>query len=208
MELRELPDKKWKTRELDRFLKNGCKLETEDFDPASFSHEGFENWQKYVEDYVPALRDPVRLDRELNRFRPPRLRNMNDSPYQALVLRYGVLRTLIKQLDYQMEKTALLEEVQQWQCILIDEFDEDSFNENDDLLHLAQAAVDYQSQINDSELHLIYSYFELHNDSQERKHNYYTWLDFFKRLSSIDQFPKISRSDSPAHAIDTIKQGL
>lgn len=208
MELRELPDKTWKSRELDRFLKDETKLDTDRFDASTFRYEGFEDRTRYVQEFVPALAAPERLDAELNRFEPPRLKNMNGSPYQALVIRYGILRTLIKQRDYQMELQPLLEEVQSWQQNIIEEFDEESFEADDDLLHLAQASVDYKADIDDSELHLIYSYFELHNEAQDRLHNYYTWLDLFKRLSAIDRFPKVTRSDSPEHALDTIKQGV
>ena len=208
MELRELPDKDWNTQELDRFLKDSTKASTDGFDPRTFRHEGFEDRTRYVEQFVPSLANPDRLDEELSDFKPPRLKRMNDSPYQALVIRYGVLRTLVKQPDYNLEKDELLSEVQSWQRMLVEEFNDDSFEDDDDLLHLARAAVDYGAEIDDSELHLIHSYFELHNGSQDRLHNYYTWLDFFKRLSAIGRFPKVKRSDSPEHARDTIKQGV
>lgn len=208
MELRELPDKKWNALEKDRFLKDSSKTKTDDFDPDVFEHEGWEDRERFVEKYVPALADEGRLEAELNDFRPPRLSSMNDSPYQALALRYGILRTLIKQLDYQMEKQDLFESVQNWQKNVIEAFAEEDYPEDDDLLHLARAGVEYESQLNDSELNLIHSYFQLHNEAQDRRHNHYTWLDFFKRLSAIDRFPKISRSDKPEHALDTIKQGV
>jgi hypothetical protein len=208
MELRELPDKTWNAHEKKRFLKDATKASTEEFDPDEFEHEGFEDRQRFVDEYVPSLAAEERLRAELDEFRPPRLNSMNDSSYQALVIRYGVLRTLIKQLNYKMTKQELLEGVQSWQKGIIDNFDEDGFDEDDDLLHLARAGVDYKSELNDSELHMIHSYFRLHNKSEERRHHYYTWLDFFKRLASIDRFPKISRSDKPEHALDTIKQGV
>lgn len=208
MELRELPDKTWNSRELSRFLKDDGKQSVAGFAPSSFMHEGFEDREQYVEEFVPKLRHPERLEAELNHFQPPRLRKMNGSPYQALVIRYAILRTLVKQPDYSLELGELLTQVQQWQLHIIEEYDEESFSEDDDLLHLAQAAVDYGSDIDDSELHLIHSYFELHNQAQERLHNYYTWLDLFRRLAAIDRFPKVSRSDSPDHAQDTIKQGV
>lgn len=208
MELRELPDKNWNAHEKKRFLKDSTKTETDGFDPDTFEHEGFEDREKYVEKYVPALADTDRLDAELNDFRPPRLGSMNDSPYQALVIRYAILRTLIKQLDYKMELQELLQTVQEWQLDIIENFTEDMFEDDDDLLHLARAGVEYQSELNDSELHMLYSYFELHNNATGKKHNYYTWLDIFKRLASIGRFPKISRSDKPEHALDTIKQGV
>lgn len=207
MELRELPDKQWNSREKDRFLKDSTKLEIDEFDPSTFRYEGFDDREQYSEEFVPKLRDPRRIEMELSRFQPPRLSKMNNSPYQALVIRYGILRTLVKQQDYSMEARSLLEAVQEWQSTIVTEFDPESFDDDDDLLHLARAAVDYKGDIDDSELHLIHSYFQLHNESQDRLHNYYTWLDFFKRLSSIDRFPKVSRSDSPEHAIDTIKHG-
>ncbi|MFC6889585.1 hypothetical protein [Halorubrum trueperi] len=145
---------------------------------------------------------------ELRDFTPPRLSSINNSPYQALVIRYGILRQLIQQPDYSTEKEELLDAVQDWQTDFIRGYEDDDFSDIDELHHLAQAAVEYQNEIDDSELHMVYSYFELHNRAAESKHEYYTWLDFFKRLSAIDRFPKVSRSDSPEHARDTIEKGL
>lgn len=208
MRLRDLADKDWNSYEQKRFVRDDTKTKTDDFDPESFKHDGFDDREKYLETYVPALADPDRIRAELNDFTPPRLTAINDSPYQALVIRYGILRQLIQQPDYSMEKSDLLDSVQAWQRSFIEAYDEESFEETDDLLHLAQAAVDYQNQIDDSELHMVYSYFELHNRARDSKHEYYTWLDFFKRLSSFGRFPKVSRSDSPEHALDTIEKGL
>jgi hypothetical protein len=208
MMLNDLIDRDWNSYEQKRFIKDDTKAKTDEFDPESFKHDGFSDREKYLETYVPALADSERIRTELNDFTPPRLTAINDSPYQALVIRYGVLRQLIQQPDYNMEKSDLLDAVQNWQRSFIEEYDEDSFAETDDLLHLAQAAVDYQNQVDDSELHMVYSYFELHNRAQESKHEYYTWLDFFRRLSSLGRFPKVSRSDSPEHALDTIEKGL
>ncbi|WP_255192727.1 hypothetical protein [Natronobeatus ordinarius] len=206
MKIKDLIDEEWESHERKRFLKDDTKVKTEAFDPESFKHEGFEDREKYLETYAPALADEERLALELNDFEPPRLGSINDSPYQALVIRYGLLRTLIQQRGYKMDKTALLESVQTWQRRLVDEYVEEDFS--DDLLHLAKAAVDYGSDVDDSELHMVYSYFELHNEDQSQKHNYYTWMDFFKRLAAIDRFPKVSRSEKPEHAIDTIEKGL
>jgi len=209
MELRELPDKTWKSHEKKRFLKDDTKTKTDEFNPGDFQHDGFEDRERYVEKYVPALASEERLDAELNNFTPPRLHSINDSAYQTLVIRYGILRELIQEREYKTEKKELLESVQEWQRNLLERFDEDDFSDDDDLLHLACAGVDYRSELNDSELNMVHSYFELHNKSQDRKKDYYTWLDFFKRLSAIGRFPKISRSsDKPEHALDTIKQGL
>lgn len=208
MELRDLIKKDWNSYERKRFLKDGTKSKTKAFDPESFKHDGFQNEEKYLDTYVPALADEQRLDLELNDFTPPRLDSLNNSAYQALVIRYGILRTLIQQRDYNMEKEVLLERVQSWQQGIIEDYSEDDFSDNDDLLHLAKAAVDYNSDVDDSELHMVYSYFELHNRAQDRKDEYYTWLDFFKRLSAIDRFPKVSRSEKPEHALDTIEKGL
>ncbi|MGQ3330701.1 hypothetical protein [Halorubrum sp. FL23] len=208
MKLEALIDQDWNSYERKRFVKDDTKAKTDDFDPESFKHDGFDDRDKYLETYVPALADPDRLRTELNDFTPPRLTAINDSPYQALVIRYGILRQLIQQPDYSMEKGDLLDAVQEWQRSFIQRYNEDSFEETDDLLHLAQAAVDYQNQVDDSELHMVYSYFELHNRAQDSKHEYYTWMDFFQRLSSIGRFPKVSRSDSPEHALDTIEKGL
>jgi hypothetical protein len=201
-------DKNWKSHERKRFVKDSTKSKTEAFDPESFKHDGLEDREKYLETYVPALAEEERLGIELNDFTPPRLNTINDSPYQALVIRYGILRMLIQQLDYNVEKEALLEDVQAWQQKIIEDFSEEDFPDDDELLHLAKAAVDYGSDVDDSELHMVYSYFELHNRAQDRKHEYYTWLDFFKRLSAIDRFPKVSRSEKPEHALDTIEKGL
>ena len=208
MRLRELNDKDWNSYEQKRFIRDDTKAKTDGFDPESFKHDGFDDREKYLETYVPALADPGRIRTELNDFTPPRTNAINDSPYQALVIRYGILRQLIQQPDYSMEKGELLDAVQDWQRSFIEAYDGESFEDIDDLLHLAQAAVDYQNQIDDSELHMVYSYFELHNRAQDSKHEYYTWLDFFKRLSSFGRFPKVSRSDSPEHALDTIEKGL
>lgn len=208
MELQDLTEKNWNSYERKRFLKDDTKSKTETFDPESFKHDGFEDEEKYRETYVPALADEQRLNLELNDFTPPRLDSLNNSPYQALAIRYGILRTLIQQRDYNMEKSALLEEVQSWQRKIIEDYTEKDFSDNDDLLHLAKAAVNYRSDVDDSELHMVYSYFELHNRAQGQKDEYYTWLDFFKRLSAIDRFPKVSRSEKPAHALDTIEKGL
>lgn len=208
MELRDLVDENWNSYERKRFLKDDTKSKTDAFDPESFKHDGFDDREAYLETYVPALADEERLKLELNDFRPPRLNSINDSPYQALVIRYGILRMLIQQLEYNMEKRELLEGVQAWQQRIIEEFTEEDFSDDDELLHLAKAAVDYGSDVDDSELHMVYSYFELHNRAQDRKHEYFTWLDFFKRLSAIGRFPKVSRSEKPEHALDTIEKGL
>ncbi|MBP1987473.1 hypothetical protein [Halolamina salifodinae] len=208
MRLRELIDEEWNSYEEKRFRKDETKSETDSFDPESFKHDGFDDREKYTEEYVPALASDERLEAELNGFTPPRLHALNDSPYQALVIRYGILRQLIQRPGYSMPKSELLENVQAWQRQVIEEFGEDDFSESDDLLHLAKAGVSYKNDVDDSELHMVYSYFELHNRSHESKHEYYTWLDFFKRLSAIGRFPKVRRSDSPEHAIDTIEKGL
>lgn len=208
MELRELIDRNWNSYERKRFIKDDTKTETDDFDPETFKHDGFENREAYLETYVPALASEERLAQELNNFTPPRLSAINSSPYQALVIRYGILRQLIQQPDYNMEKSELKDAVQGWQREVIESYDENSFPETDDLLHLAEAAVDYENQIDDSELHMVFSYFELHNGAHDSKQEYFTWLDFFQRLSALDRFPKISRSDSPEHAYDTIEKGV
>ncbi|MGB9963434.1 hypothetical protein [Halobacterium hubeiense] len=208
MELRELVDRDWNSYERKRFIKDDTKTKTDAFDPEAFKHDGFSDRQAYLETYVPALAEETRLKQELNNFTPPRVSAINDSPYQALVIRYGILRQLIQQPDYSTEKSDLKDAVQDWQRDLIESYDGDSFPDSDDLLHLAQAAVDYKNQVDDSELHMVYSYFELHNRSQDNKRDYYTWLDFFKRLSAIGRFPKVSRSDSPEHALDTIEKGI
>ena len=208
MRLGELIDRDWNSYEKRRFLKADTKAKTGNFDPAEFKHDGFDNRETYLERYVPALADEERVQKELNDFTPPRIAEINDSPYQALVIRYGILRQLIQQSNYNMEKNQLLDDVQNWQRTLIEGFTEESFSEIDELLHLAEAAVDYKNQIDDSELHMVYSYFELHNRASESRHEYYTWLDFFQRLSAIDRFPKVSRSDQPEHARDTIEKGL
>ncbi|GAA0208439.1 hypothetical protein [Halobaculum roseum] len=208
MKLSDLIDKNWNSYERKRFLKDDTKHKTDRFDPESFKHDGFDDREKYLNRYVPALADETRVQSELTDFTPPRLNAINDSPYQALVIRYGILRQLIQQPDYSMTKGRLLDAVQGWQRDMIEESDERSFPDTDDLLHLAQAAVDYENRIDDSELHMVYSYFELHNRAQESKHQYYTWLDFFQRLSAIGRFPKVSRSETPEHARDTIEKGL
>jgi hypothetical protein len=207
MELRELCDKKWKHWEKQRFLNDDTKIATEAFDPESFKHDGFDDREKYIEIYAPALAERTRLNAELDNFTPPRVKSINDSPYQALAIRYGILYTLIQQPGYCMKKPALLDEVQLWQRELVENFTEEDFSD-DDLLYLAKAAIDYRNDIDDSELHMISSYLEVRNKSHERKHEHYTWLDFFERLSSINRFPKVSRSEKPAHALDTIEKGL
>lgn len=208
VQLKDLIDRNWNSYERKRFLKDDTKSKTDDFDPESFKHDGFSDQEKYLDTYVPALADKDRLDLEINDFTPPRLSEINDSSYQALVIRYGILRQLIQQQDYSMEKSDLLDAVQDWQNQLIEDYDADDFAKSDELRHLAKAAVDYGNDVDDSELHMVYSYFELHNRAQDSKHQYYTWLDFFKRLSAIDRFPKVSRSDRPEHALDTIEKGL
>lgn len=208
MQLGDLVDQNWNSYEEKRFIKDETKAKTDDFDPESFKHDGFNDREKYLDTYVPALADEERVATELTDFTPPRVNAINDSPYQALVIRYGILRQLIQQPDYSMSKEGLLENVQTWQHRLLENYGNDDFPDSDDLLHLAKAAVDYKSDIDDSELHMVYSYFELRNRSRSSKHEYYTWLDFFKRLSSIGRFPKVRRSDSPEHARDTIEKGL
>lgn len=208
MRLSDLADKKWNHWEKQRFLNDDTKTGTDGFDPEAFKHDGFEDREKYIEEYVPALADESRLRIELNNFTPPRVSEINDSPYQALVLRYGVLHTLIRQHDYQMEKSELLDEVKSWQQEVIEKFDESSFSDDDNLLHLAQAATEYHNDIDDSELHLIFEYMNISNEGRRWKHEQYTWLDFFQRLSSVDRFPKVSRSEKPSHALDTIEKGL
>jgi len=208
MHLRDLIDQEWNSYEQKRFFNDETKTGTDSFDPESFKHDGFSDRESYLNTYAPALADEARIEAELNDFTPPRLSELNDSPYQALVIRYGILRQLIQQPEYSMPKEGLLENVQTWQHRILTEYDEEDFSKDDDLLHLARAAVDYKSDVDDSELHMVYSYFELHNRSQSTKQEYYTWLDFFKRLSAIDRFPKVRRSDSPEHARDTIEKGL
>ena len=208
MKLQELIDTQWNKWEKQRFLNDDTKIATDDFDPEAFKHDGFNDREEYLKTYVPALSGKERLEAELNNFTPPRLKATNNSPYQALVIRYGILRMLIQQPDYSMEKPELLEAVKSWQQKLIEDFAEEDFASDDDILHLAIAAIDYKHDIDDSELHMIHSYFELHNRSCARKHEYYTWLHFFKRLSSIGRFPKVRRSEKPSHALDTIEKGL
>lgn len=208
MELRDLPGKKWNQWEKQRFLNDDTKIATDGFDPESFKHDGFDDQEKYIQTYIPALADEQRLNQELNNFTPPRLSSINGSPYQALVIRYGILRTLVQQFDYRMEKEVLLDAVKSWQQQIIEEFDEGDFADDDALLHLAQAAHEYQNDIDDAELNLLYHYFRIRNERERWKHNHVTWLDLFHRLSSIDRFPKISRSEKPAHATDTIEKGV
>ncbi|GAB6880024.1 hypothetical protein JCM17823_22980 [Halorubrum gandharaense] len=208
MYLRDLIDKDWNSYERKRFINDDTKSKTEAFDPEAFKHDGFSERETYLNTYVPALAEEGRVKAELTDFTPPRLSSINDSPYQALVIRFGVLRQLIQQPGYSMQKGELLDAVQEWQRGFIDTYDGDSFSEDDELLHLAHAAVDYENQIDDSELHMVSSFFELHNRAYESKHEYYTWLEFFKRLSAIERFPKVSRSDSPEHARDTIEKGI
>lgn len=208
MRLADLADKKWNHWEKKRFLSDDGKISTDSFDPEDFKHEGFDDREKYIEEFVPALADDERLEKELNNFTPPRLPEINGSPYQTLVLRYGVLRTLIHQHDYQMEKSSLIDAVKSWQQEIIEGFEEGDFPKDDPLLHLAQAATEYNNDIDDSELHLIYEFMKISNDGKQWKHEHYTWLDFFQRLSSIDRFPKVSRSEKPSHALDTIEKGL
>lgn len=207
MELKDLFDRKWNHREENRFLNDDTKASTDNFDPEAFKHEGFDDRETYVETFVPALADEQRLEQELNDFTPPRLKSINNSHYQALVIRYGILRTLIRQPYFQMEKSELLNSVKSWQQEIIEEFEEGDFTD-DNLLYLAKAAIDYQNDIDDSELHMVFQYFTIRNQDKEWKHEQVTWLDFFHRLSSIDRFPKVSRSEKPSHAIDTIKKGL
>lgn len=206
--LEDLADKNWNHWERQRFLNDDTKTATDSFDPEAFKHDGFDDREKYIGVYVPALADRERLEAELNDFTPPRLSAINNSPYQALVLRYGVLRTLIRQHDYRMKKEELLDHVKTWQQDLIDAVEEREFPNDDSLLHLAQAATEYNNDIDDSELHLIHEFIKVSNASREWKHERYDWLDFFERLSSIDRFPKVSRSEKPSHAIDTIEKGL
>lgn len=208
MQLGELVDANWNSYEQKRFLKDDPKTKTDSFDPESFKHDGFDDRETYLKTYVPALADETRLEAELTNFTPPRLGSINNSPYQALVIRYALLQTLIRQPDFEMEKEVLLETVQRWQREIIDSFDEGAFDETDELLHLSQAAVDHGNDVDDSELHMIYRYMEFHNRAQNWKHEYYTWQDVFERLATLDRFPKVSRSEKPEHALDTIEKGL
>lgn len=207
MKLRDLYDRQWNHREKNRFLNDETKISTDDFDPEAFKHEGFEDRERYIEQFVPALADEERIEQELNNWMPPRLKSINNSPYQALVIRYGILRTLIQQPDFEMEKSALLSGVKSWQQDIINEFEDGDFTD-DNLLYLAKAAIDYQNDIDDSEIHMVYQYFTIRNQDKKWKHEHVTWIDFFNRLSSIERFPKVSRSERPSHAIDTIKKGL
>ena len=208
MELADLVDQKWNSYEQKRFLKDSTKMKTDDFDPEAFKHDGFDNREKYLDTYAPALAQHERVWAELTNFTPPRLSELNGSPYQALVIRYGILWTLIRQPDYSMPKEELLESVQGWQREIIELDSESAFENGDPLLHLSEAAVDHGSDIDDSELHLIYRYMQLYNDQQQWRHEHYTWRDMFERLSTIGRFPKVSRSEKPEHAIDTIEKGL
>lgn len=208
MRLADLADKNWNHFEKQRFLNDDTKTPTDAFDPEAFKHEGFEDRDRYIEEHVPGLADPARLEAELHDFTPPRTHEINNSPYQAIVLRYGILRTLLRQHDYQMEKSELLDTVKAWQREVIAAFGEADFPTDDSLLHLARAATEYNNDIDDSELHLIHEYMQIRNENVDWKHDHYTWLDMFQRLSTIDTFPKVSSSEKPSHAIDTIEQGL
>ena len=208
MKLEDLADLNWKSHERKRFLNDDTKSKTDKFDPESFKHDGFENRKKYLDKYVPGLAEQERLRAELSNFTPPRLSAINGSPYQALVIRYGILRTLIRQPGFNMEKESLIDAVQNWQKNIIEEYDESDFVDDDELFHLSRAAVNHGNDVDDSELHMIFRYFELHNKSENWKHQYYTWEDIFYRLSAIDRFPKVSRSEKPEHALDTIEKGL
>jgi len=207
MRLNELIDQNWKKWERERFLKASTKTETDAFDPEGLKHDGFDDREEYLSTHVPGLADEERIRAELATLTPPRLDEMNDSPYQSLVLRYGILQVLIRQARYRMEKDELLDAVQQWQQELLDEYSDRDFGE-DDLLFLARAAVQYQMDIDDSELNMVRSYCEVRNEDVEWKHEQFTWQDFFQRLSSIQRFPKVSRSDKPSHALDTIEKGV
>ncbi len=208
MHLSDLVDHEWKAHEKKRFLKDSTKTKTDDFDPESFKHEGFDDREKYLDTYAPALANKNRVWTELTDFTPPRLGSINNSPYQALVIRYGILRTLIREPGYSMPKESLLETVQEWQGEIIAEGSDSEFSDDDTLFHLSKAAVNHGSDVDDSELHLIYRYTELYNEQQQWKHEHYTWRDMFERLSTINRFPKVSRSEKPEHALDTIEKGL
>jgi len=208
MHLQGLFDADWNSYERKRFIKDDPKTKTDSFDPESFKHDGFDDRETYLESHVPALAKEERLAAELTNFTPPRLRDINTSPYQALVIRYAILQTLIRQPNFDMRKQDLLDTVQEWQVEIIDEYEEGDFDKTDQLLHLSQAAVEHGNDIDDSELNLIYQFMEFHNRAQGWKHEYYTWEDVFRRLSTIDRFPKVSRSEKPEHAIDTIEKGL
>lgn len=208
MNLGELFDADWNSYEQKRFLNDDTKIKTDNFDPEEFKHDGFDNRNRYLDTFVPALADTDRINAELTNFTPPRLGSINNSPYQALVIRFGILRTLIRQPEYQMEKDDLLSAVQDWQRDIIEEFEEGDFSDRDPLLHLSKAAVSHGNDIDDSELNMIHQYFSLNNDSREWKHQYYTWEDVFQRLSTVSRFPKVSRSEKPEHALDTIEKGL
>jgi hypothetical protein len=208
MHLHELFDADWNSYERKRFVKDDPKTKTDSFDPESFKHDGFDDRETYLESHVPALAEEERLAAELTNFTPPRLRDINTSPYQALVIRYAILQTLIRQPNFDMRKQDLLDTVQEWQVDIIDEYEEGDFDQTDQLLHLSQAAVEHDNDIDDSELNLIYQFMEFHNHAQDWKHEYYTWEDVFRRLSTVDRFPKVSRSEKPEHAIDTIEKGL
>lgn len=208
MNLVELYDADWNKWERDRFLKDDEKTATDSFDPEAFKHDGFEDREMYVEEFVPALADTQRLGQELTNFTPPRLKDLNYSAYQALVIRYGILSTLIRKPGYNLKKEELLTEVQDWQETIVDAHEEGDFEDDDPLLHLSKAAVSHGNDIDDSELNMIDQYLTFHNHSQEWKHQHYIWEDVFRRLSSLGRFPKVSGSASPEHAIDTIEKGL
>jgi len=182
MRLADLADRKWNHYERQRFLNDDTKLTSDGFDPEAFKHDGFDDRERYIEEYVPTLADESRLEAELNNFTPPRLSSINNSPYQALALRYGVLQTLIRQRDYRMEKSELLDKVKSWQQEIINEYGEGDFPDDDSLLHLARAASEYRNDINDSELHLISEFMKVRNEGMRWKHEQSTWLDFFHRL--------------------------
>lgn len=208
MHLADLHDQEWNAHERKRFLKDSSKSKTDAFDPEEFKHDGFADREKYLDTHVPALADDDRVRTELRDFTPPRLGDINGSPYQALVIRYGILRTLVGESEYAMPKETLLESVQEWQTKLIERGSDTEFPDEDTLFHLSKAAVNHGSDVDDSELHLIYRYTELYNEQQRWKHEHYTWRDMFERLSSIGRFPKVSSSEKPEHALDTIEKGL
>lgn len=119
---------------------------------------------------------------------------MNDSPYQALVIRYGVLRTLIKQRDYNLERDIYSAMNRPGNGCS----SRSSTKVRSTMMTYSILLRRLSSSVQKSTILISISstVFELYNNSLDHLPDYYTWLDFFNRHSSIGRTTQV-RANCP-----------
>ncbi len=213
MKLRELTEEgRWKGRKTckKRFLNTEKKHSSENFDPSDLPKP--KRLDEFEEE-IDSLANPDRLKTELNHHELVNNR-ANDSSYQFLVLKYGILNYLVRQPEYTALFDEVKEEIPKWEEKLAEEFSKENFEkqeQEDEFYFLTKAIVSYPTgdpEIRDAELNLLARFMEMKNQNMQYKSNYYTWMDFFRRAGSetLKCFPKIN--DPEPHAESTVKDTI